>query len=420
MRRGILPLLLLFGIAGVRCSDLVGVGIDFNILRSSLRERKPQGTQAIAPELLRRIEGVYTTVEGHQEFGDSIVVRERGGGVSIFCGTANAAFVVLNAGTSGDTLRMEGYWRYAYRTETGFASLTLLPDEGGRALRDTSLPRTGFILRGAIGSGENAPDRTIRLDRVRDIPADTVFQVMGHRGGGRNSDLHPYSENSVEMIQFAERLGCTGVEIDIQLTLDSVPVLYHDQTINTRLIQGDYLIGPISNYSFNQLRRFARLKQGERIPTLAEALDAIITSTQLREVWLDIKSRDVLRVIQPILASARSSAQAHGRTVEFLSGLPDDDVLAAWQKLPQATRGPSICELSPSIVRSINATVWAPRWTIGAQLDEVRAMHAEGRRAFVWTLDQPVLIAEFLRNGEYDAILTNYPTVLAWHEGMRR
>lgn len=416
MRRQLLLLLLLLGLSSVRC----GEGLVFTDLGVDLKDL-PAGTKKIDADLLRRIEGVYTAAagEGRARFGDSIVVRERAGGVSIFCGT-NAAFMVLQAGLSDDTLKLEGYWRYAYGTETGIASLAMYPDEGARALLDSSLPATSFIIHGIIGDSTSTTRHSIQFERVRSIRPDTTFQIIGHRGGGRNSDLHPYSENSLEMIGFAERLGCTGVEIDIQLTSDGIPVLYHDETLNTRLIQGDYLIGPLTNYTYRQLQRFVKLKRGENIPTLEEALQTVVEKTNLREVWLDIKSADVVRTIQPIVEQARNNARSRGRNVEFLSGIPDDAVLAAWKSLSSDTRGPAVCELDPSIVRSIDAAVWAPRWTLGAQVSEVQAMHAEGRRAFVWTLDQPALIAEFLRDAQYDAILTNYPTVLAWHDGMRR
>lgn len=42
-------------------------------------------------------------------------------------------------------------------------------------------------------------------------------------------------------------------------------------------------------------------------------------------------------------------------------------------------------------------------------------MHAEGKKAFVWTLDEPSYIEEFVNNGEFDGILTNYPTILSYY-----
>jgi glycerophosphoryl diester phosphodiesterase len=42
-------------------------------------------------------------------------------------------------------------------------------------------------------------------------------------------------------------------------------------------------------------------------------------------------------------------------------------------------------------------------------------MHAEGRLAFTWTLDDANYIEEFINAGEFDGILTNYPTIVSYY-----
>jgi glycerophosphoryl diester phosphodiesterase len=46
-------------------------------------------------------------------------------------------------------------------------------------------------------------------------------------------------------------------------------------------------------------------------------------------------------------------------------------------------------------------------------------MQAEGRRAFVWTLDVDRYISTFVTEGEFDGILTNYPTLVAYYHYVR-
>ena len=67
----------------------------------------------------------------------------------------------------------------------------------------------------------------------------------------------------------------------------------------------------------------------------------------------------------------------------------------------------------------MNARVWAPRWTEGTQTAQVAEMHAEGRKAFVWTLDEANYIEEFVDTGQFDAILTNYPTIVSYYHYIR-
>lgn len=51
-------------------------------------------------------------------------------------------------------------------------------------------------------------------------------RIIGHRGGGV---LAP--ENTLAGLALAARLGCHGVEFDVALTADDVPVLLHDATL---------------------------------------------------------------------------------------------------------------------------------------------------------------------------------------------
>src|SRR3990172_6874256 len=80
-------------------------------------------------------------------------------------------------------------------------------------------------------------------------------------------------ENSIEGIRRAAELGAGGVEVDVQRTLDGVPVLMHDWTLGRTA----GLPFPVRLLPYPLLPpRPLRLKGGaERAPSLAEALDAL-------------------------------------------------------------------------------------------------------------------------------------------------
>jgi len=78
-------------------------------------------------------------------------------------------------------------------------------------------------------------------------------------------------ENSIEGIRRAAELGAGGVEVDVQRTLDGVPVLMHDWTLGRTA----GLPFPVRLLPYALVRRL-RLKGGaERVPSLAQALDAL-------------------------------------------------------------------------------------------------------------------------------------------------
>jgi len=230
----------------------------------------------------------------------------------------------------------------------------------------------------------------------------------------------PASENTIEMALMAERFGASGIEIDVQLTSDGIPILYHDEKLNLRLNEKNGLVGPVEDYTYNQLQTFVRLLHGERIPTLQEMLVAVIERTNLRTVWLDMKSArpsmDIVRTIQRS-AMVRANAQAlTGRrnTLSILIGLPTAEKVDEFLRLPDHQSAPAICELNIEDVRRTGAAVWAPRWTLGTQSAEVSQMHAEGRKVVVWTLDVPSYVMQFTYTGDLDGILSNYPSIVAY------
>lgn len=86
-------------------------------------------------------------------------------------------------------------------------------------------------------------------------------RVIAHRCGGRLA-----AENSLAGLAAAASLGCRGVEFDVMLSADGVPVLMHDDTVD-RTTGGS---GAVSRLTLAQLRR---LRVGdEPVPLLAEAL----------------------------------------------------------------------------------------------------------------------------------------------------
>jgi glycerophosphoryl diester phosphodiesterase len=375
------------------------------------------------------IEGVYNVSVAADKFGDQVALKssyviinhDTTWHYSIFCGKDVGYFVCEGRRVNGDIL-LNGYWRKMVSTETGIVRFTISATDGAALLLGPNpIVTAGSVrIKGVFGNGNDLPADSISLVYNRKLNTSNSFQILAHRAGGRTSDLLPVSENSVAMIHKAPEFGATGVEIDIRLTKDDSMILYHDNTINLRETQKSGLVGPIENYTYRELSNFIRLIHGEKIPTLREALDAVVYETGLKTVYLDTKITTPLDQLRQIQAEYSSKAAAIGRNVELLIGIPADDQLNHFLALPGYTSIPSLCELSIDDVRKANSKVWAPRWTLGTQNDKVAEMHAEGRRVYVWTMDVPAYIDEYLSEGNFDGILTNYPSYVAYAHYVRQ
>jgi len=370
------------------------------------------------------MEGVYR-VAGTDFFGDYTALKwsytiqgtDTIFKMSGFFGTDISYFICEGKQLNGSIL-LNGYWRKMVSTETGIIRFTIAPEEGASILLG-SLPvvnEGSVILRGKYGDQQLDPQNDIVLTYQRGLYHGAApFNILAHRSGGRNSDLLPVSENSVEMIRQTAAFGSTGIEIDVRFTKDGIPVLYHDNDINLRLTQKSGLVGPIENYTYSQLNAFVRLIHGERIPTLRQALQTVVEQTDLSFVWLDTKYIGSLEKVQTLQQEFMRLAVQNGRRLEIVIGLPGEDQLNNFLQLPDYATTPSLCELSLEDLQRTQAKIWAPRFTEGTQNDQVATVHAMGKRAFVWTLDVPEFIEQFIRNGQFDGILSNFPSCVAYH-----
>lgn len=108
------------------------------------------------------------------------------------------------------------------------------------------------------------------MPRLVRKPDRQAFQTrfFAHRGLHRNGTAYP--ENSLPAIKRAVEAGY-GIEFDIQVTKDGIPVVFHDFTLK-RMCRRK---GKVCDYTLEQLRRFRLLDSGERIPTFEEALKLV-------------------------------------------------------------------------------------------------------------------------------------------------
>ena len=79
-----------------------------------------------------------------------------------------------------------------------------------------------------------------------------------------------FAENSLQGFKYAATHGAEGVEFDVHLTKDKVPVVMHDETLD-RTTNGT---GYIKDYALNEIRKF-HLENGEPVPLLSELFEIL-------------------------------------------------------------------------------------------------------------------------------------------------
>jgi len=124
--------------------------------------------------------------------------------------------------------------------------------------------------------------------------------IIAHRGGKTN-----WPENTIYAFEEAQKAGVDAIELDVQVTHDGVPVVYHARDLaewtngSGQIAQHNlkYIKSLNAAWNFNSKEDFPFRKNKLTIPTLNEALQAIKTNL----VIIDLKSEPEKQLIESLI-----------------------------------------------------------------------------------------------------------------------
>ncbi|MBI4459367.1 MAG: glycerophosphodiester phosphodiesterase [Acidobacteria bacterium] len=214
---------------------------------------------------------------------------------------------------------------------------------------------------------------------------------IGHRGAAGHAP-----ENTVLSIRKAIALGADMVELDVRGTRDGRCVLLHDERVD-RTTNGR---GAVAEMTLEEVRRLDA-GQGERIPTLEEALDA---ASGCGGVMLEIKPRNLAETVAGIVRQSRFAGR-----VLYASFLHSE--LTALRSLVPAAETMALLEadsaLEPRELKGLGFAVAG--LPLGPRLPpSVGAFHAAGFAVFVYTVNDPSDIA-WVKSLAVEGIISDYP-----------
>ena len=214
--------------------------------------------------------------------------------------------------------------------------------------------------------------------------------VLAHRGASGYAE-----ENTLAAFEAARRLGADGVELDVHLTADGVPVVHHDRSIPG--------LGEIGLQSAALVTK-TMLPRGGSVPTLEEALATL----RGLEVWVELKT------LPP----------AGDATLLGLLSREDPSLIAVHsfdhrlvRRLTRARPGLRAGILSASYpidpvgpMAAAGAMYLWQQWeSIDSELVEI--VHRKGGKVVAWTVPHPEAARALAAMG-VDALCGNYPDQL--------
>jgi glycerophosphoryl diester phosphodiesterase len=373
-------------------------------------------TLSISDTVMHNMEGIYELADGSGDLGTEFVCKVSKSKVSFFS-NSGGIYIILKYGLNqkDGAIEFAGFWRYSENTVQGLINLSLTAGEGGSDLLKSGIIRL-LTISGNF-SGSNNSQQPIRLKFKKAFSQYTInqeFMIFAHHGVQTTANP-PYTENSLNGAIHDQDYGVNGLEFDVHLTRDHIPICAHDASIDLRVTEKGPLSGEYIQYDFAFLDSSVRLSDGEKISSVEQVLNVFIDSTTLKYMWLDIKGDpDIFKYLEPLVRSAYEKAAKVNRKIVIITDLTSDEVISEYQSCPSYNSLPTMSELGLDDAILHNCKYWGPRYSLGLLLNEVDKAHSLGIKVLSWTLNDKNLISDYLINGKFDGFISDYPAYVVY------
>jgi glycerophosphoryl diester phosphodiesterase len=243
--------------------------------------------------------------------------------------------------------------------------------------------------------------------------------ILGHRG---SSAISP--ENTIASFRQSIEHGADGVEFDVRLALDKVPVVIHDATLS-RTAGINRAVAQLTSKELQEIdvgawfRRSSRVEEEERVPTLSDVFELFRNAGGV--LYLEMKGEPVGNELPArVVELMREHSFVERVVVESF----DHSAIAEIKRLAPEVRTAALFERRirrPLVSRKSILSI-----TTAAKADEIALHHTlageglvrEARRSgfdvVVWTVEHPRWIQR-AQKLDIKGLITNNPANLLLH-----
>jgi glycerophosphoryl diester phosphodiesterase len=254
----------------------------------------------------------------------------------------------------------------------------------------------------------------------------TAPMIIGHRGA---SAVAP--ENTMAAFQEAIAAGADGIEFDVRLTRDGVPVVIHDSTLR----RTGNLPGRVADLTWSEVKDVEvgswfihkqKLQRSSFAPETVPSLEQLLTlfESNNRLLYLEMKC-DSISAQKPLAEACIRLINQRGLKQRVIIECFELPALKIVREIDPAIRTAALFEpklSQPSVLSTqsiINRAleVGASELALHHRLARkslVQKAKLAGLRVVVWTVDDPVWIFRAKSIG-VDALITNDPAAMLAH-----
>lgn len=232
-------------------------------------------------------------------------------------------------------------------------------------------------------------------------------KVYAHRGF---SSVAP--ENTIAAFNKALEIGVSGIELDVQLSKDGIPMVFHDEKLDRTTNNQGFL----ASFTCAELKKldagswFSKTYAGEKIPTLEEVLQLLSKKPHTAvELNIELKTGIVdYPDLEEIVLDLTAQYQIQSRTIYSSFN---------HYSLKKIKELDSTARIGILYVAGIYEP-WTYAVNMGAEALHplfyniqpllVKEAHLAGVKLNPWTVDDPKIMKKMIECG-VDGIITNYP-----------
>lgn len=259
-----------------------------------------------------------------------------------------------------------------------------------------------------FGAGENRDfsyrkKESVYKRKLQDSKANRAMKIWAHRGASGHAP-----ENTMPAFRLAYELGADGIELDVQLTKDGVPVVIHDETVDrvsdSKGWVKDYTLEEIKKINVNQ--RFPAYGK-VTVPTLEEVFEYVAETDLVINVELKTNVIPYAGLEEKVLRLAEDKGIAdriiyssfYHYSLERIKELKPDAKIAFLYTDGYMDMAEYALKYGAYAVHPSKNNV--------ERTGIVQECHKKGIRVHVWTVNEDTAI-EKMRDLGVDAIITNY------------
>ena len=230
---------------------------------------------------------------------------------------------------------------------------------------------------------------------------------IAHRGFSRK-----YPENTMLAFHGAVEAGCDGIELDIQLSKDGVPVIIHDENLKRTANRP----GLVKDFTLSELKTFDASNgfSGEfgfnSIPTLREYFEYV----KDKDIFTNIELKNSVFLYEGMEEKMLELIREFGITDKVLFSSFNHYSMMKCKKLSPASKCACLTSSwminSGAYAKQYGLDFINPRYTFLTD-ENIEELNANGIGALAWTVDEAEDMKRLIDHNIF-AVITNCPDVM--------